>query len=108
MKTWNMATMTKQLALNEFSKTRELRNKVLKMSTVDNWGAWKEWLEAEINTLGKCADPTDWHINIIKEYINHWMIVDWLLKDKATADTKRKATMAELLRDFESMKNATK
>lgn len=106
MQPFNMQTMTVDLAIHEFNKTNELRQKVLKQGTQNNWGAWKEWLEAEIATIGKCADPTDWHINIIKQYINHWMIVDWLIKDKAAADTKRKATMAALMKDFEGMKNA--
>lgn len=101
---FNMSTMTLPLALNEYNKSIELRRAMLKADKVTDWFAWKEVLENEIETLGATKEPSNYTIAKVKDLINHWMIIDWLIKDKESEDLRLKAQMASIMADFRGMK----
>lgn len=77
---------------------------MLKADKVTDWFAWKEVLENEIDALGASKEPSHYTITKVKDLINHWMIIDWLIKNKESEDLRLKAQMASIMADFRGMK----
>lgn len=102
----NFGTVTMEQAVRVWQMTEGFRRRVLKEESYMDPQAWRSWLDNEIETLAKCAEPTENTVGQVKQYIGYWMAVDTLIKHKESEDLRHKQNMAALLADFRGMKNA--
>lgn len=98
-------TVTMEQAIQVWRNTEGFRQRVIKDNYMDP-EAWRTWLDNEIETLAKCAEPTENTVGQVKRFVGYWMAVDTLIKHKESEDLRYKQNMATLLAEFREMKNA--
>lgn len=97
-------TMSFDQAVQIFNNCLESRKMALKQELIHDPAEYKTWLEAEIARIGQAEIPSDSDITYVRRYMRHWQACDVLLKERARQEQSRKATMFELLKTFEDMK----
>lgn len=101
-----MATMSLESAQRVYGLTEGFRKKVLLPTAQNDPIEFQSWIEAEIAILGKTEEPSRDVLLTVEKYMHYWQACDVLVKIHAKELEERKTKLANLLKEFEEMKQA--